>query len=367
MKHKLFHKEIESFKDIKTKNTIFQLTNSKSINHHPFFHVNAYDKDQSKIYFISHRTGKPQVMFIDLKSYNIFQLTDFEEINEWSINPSFDGNYIYFTSGHSGWRVEVETGLEEKIIDFNAYKIKEDGMVAAAMGTTCLSNCGEWWGVTYKNLDNSIFMMINTSNGKSNIILERESISHMQFCPDDSNYIFYAGPLTDRVWMIKRDGSENKRIYAKKPDEWITHESWVPKTMEIAFVDWPKGMRSISVIDGTERKLADFNAWHAISNLQGTRFIADTNYPDIGLQIFNHDKMDNKPETICFPEASSVGEHWNGPFPYGKGPIKVYAPQNTHPHPRFSPDGKKIIYTSDKTKFSQIYQALVPENHWPVN
>merc|ERR1711991_15240 len=98
---------------------------------------------------------------------------------------------------------------------------------------------------------------------------------------------------------------------------------------------------------------------------QGTRIIADTNFPDIGIQIFDPNNLENNFETVCLPEASSVGDHWNGPFPYGNGPIKVYAPQNTHPHPRFSPDGKNIIYTSDKTGFSQIYQAGIPEKHWP--
>ena len=69
-------------------------------------------------------------------------------------------------------------------------------------------------------------------------------------------------------------------------------------------------------------------------------------------------------ETICLPNSSSVGEHWNGPFPYGKGPIKVYAPQNTHPHPRFSPDDRKVVYTSDCSGFSQIYEVSIPNHHW---
>ena len=365
MKPKFYNKEAIFFKDSITNNQIAQITCDKSIQHHPFFHVNAYDKEQSKIFFISHRTGNPKIMFVDLSSYNLYQITDFDELNEWSINPSLDGKYVYFTSGNSGWRVEVESGIEEKIIDFKTDKMKEEGMVAAAMGTTCLSNCGEWWGVTYKLLDKSVFIIINTITGDNEVILERDSISHMQFCPDNSNYIFYAGPLTDRVWVIKRDGSGNKRVYEKKPDEWITHESWVPGTKEIAFVDWPNGMRAISILDGKERTLTNFNAWHAISNSQGTRIIADTNFPDIGIQIFDPNNLENNFETICLPEATSVGDHWNGPFPYGNGPIKVYAPQNTHPHPRFSPDGKNIIYTSDKTGFSQIYQAGIPEKHWP--
>ena len=43
---------------------------------------------------------------------------------------------------------------------------------------------------------------IDTQNGASRVILERDTIGHPQFCPDDDNLILYAGPLTDRVWTV---------------------------------------------------------------------------------------------------------------------------------------------------------------------
>ncbi len=186
--------------------------------------------------------------------------------------------------------VEVETGKEEKIIEFQADGMKEKGMVAAAMGTTCLSNSGKWWGVTYKVAEKkSRFMIIDTENGEGKAILEANSISHMQFCPDDEEQIFYAGPLTDRVWTIRLDGSGNQRVYEKQPQEWITHESWLPKTNEIAFCRLAKWNESDQHSHKKERQLTHFNAWHAISNHAGSRIIADTNFPDIGLQIFDPD------------------------------------------------------------------------------
>jgi oligogalacturonide lyase len=90
--------------------------------------------------------------------------------------------------------------------------------------------------------------------------------------------------------------------------------------------------------------------------------VADTNFPDIGLQLFNPLDGQGEPTVLCYPEASSLGEHWNGPFPYNQGPIKVYAPQHTHPHPSFSPDSRYVVYTSDKTGYAQIYEVEVPEN-----
>lgn len=202
--------------------------------------------------------------------------------------------------------------------------------------------------------------VVDTVTGKSKIILRRDTIAHLQFCPDDNNLLFYAGPLTDRVWVINRDGNHNRRLYQRTPGEWITHESWIPGTRELAFVDWPNGVRCIHVDTGVERRVTAFNAWHPVCNRTGTLMIADTNFPDIGLQLFNPRDGVGEPKTLCYPEASSMGEHWAGPFPYANGPINVYAPQHTHPHPSFSPDSRFVVYTSDRTGYAQIYAVELP-------
>jgi oligogalacturonide lyase len=181
----------------------------------------------------------------------------------------------------------------------------------------------------------------------------------LQFCPDDNNLLFYAGPLTDRVWAIHRDGSGNRRLYQRAPGEWITHESWIPGTRELAFVDWPKGVRAVHADTQAVRQLTTFNAWHAVCSADGRWMVADTNFPDIGLQLFDpHDGV-GAPISLCYPEASSMGAHWAGPFPYEQGPIEVYAPQHTHPHPSFSPDGQFILYTSDRTGHAQLYELAL--------
>ena len=113
---------------------------------------------------------------------------------------------------------------------------------------------------------------------------------------------------------------------------------------------------------GVERRVASFNAWHAICNCTGTRTVADTNFPDIGIQIFDPCDGIGEPTTLCYPEASSIGDHWNGPFPYAGWPVQVYALHHTHPHPSFSPDGRFVVYTSDRTGQSQVYEVEVSES-----
>lgn len=59
---------------------------------------------------------------------------------------------------------------------------------------------------------------------------------------------------------------------------------------------------------------------------------------------------------LCASEATSEGAHWSGPFPYNDGPVAVEARQHTHPHPRFSPDNSRVVFTSDRTGHAQIYE-----------
>lgn len=375
----------ESIKEVdaRTQASIRRITSAPAIHHHPFFMIPAYDDAMQWTVFASDRTGKPQIFAEVRESGKLLQLTDRPDVSDWSIHPSHDGKYVYFTAGSGGWRVHIPSGKEEQLVDFaelgdpanklpaspgvtvvsqggrspqTSVAMREKGMVGAAMGTTALSHDDRYWAVKFNVGKEANLAIVDTQTGKSQIILQRDTVAHLQFCPDDNNLLFYAGPLTDRVWVIHRDGSGDRRLYQRAPGEWITHETWIPGTRELAFVDWPNGVRAIHVDTGAERRVCSFNAWHPVCDRTGKRMVADTNFPDIGLQLFDARDGVGQPTPLAYPEASSMGAHWAGPFPYDKGPIEVYAPQHTHPHPSFSPDGRYILYTSDRTGHAQLYE-----------
>lgn len=338
-----------------------QITGFPSIHHHPFFLVPAYDDAMQWLVFVSYRTGQPQIFVEERATGQLVQLTNREGLAPFSVYPSHDGEYVYFTAGSRGWRVNTCTYQEEHLVDLGDVTLRESGMVAAAMGTTALSWDDRWWAIRFGTDGRSAVAVVDTATGIWNVILQTDVVSHMQFCPDDSNLLFCAGPLTDRAWIVNRDGSNYRRVYNRSPEEWITHESWIPGTRELAFVDWPRGIRCVQVDTGVERRVASFNAWHAICNRTGEVMVADTNFPDIGLQLFDPLDGVGEPALLCHARATNVGAHWNGPFPYAKGPIDVHSPQHTHPHPSFSPDSRYVVFTSDRTGHAQVYEVKVPE------
>ena len=153
--------------------------------------------------------------------------------------------------------MDLETLKERELVNFATIQRGEESAVHSVGGTTGLSYDDCWWAVRFNVGEGSALAIINAETGKHQTILHRDSVGHLQFCPDDSDLLFYAGPLTDRVWVIRRDGSGNRQLYARnvKKNEWITHEAWIPGARELAFVDWPRGIRCVHVDTGVERRV----------------------------------------------------------------------------------------------------------------
>ena len=99
---------------------------------------------------------------------------------------------------------------------------------------------------------------------------------------------------------------------------------------------------------------------------EGTLMCADTTYPDIGLQLFDPRDGIGQPRMLCASGSSNVGAHWDTDHcPYDDGPIAVYAPQHTHPHPTFSPGGSRVVFTSDRSGYAQVYEVQLPRQWVP--
>jgi oligogalacturonide lyase len=358
-----FPNESKTFRDERTGAAIRQVTDHPSIHHHPFYYLPPYDDSMRRLYFVSHRTGRPEIFCELQETGEIVQLTDQEAIGEWSVHPSHDGKFVYYTAGTGAWRVDVESFQAERLLDFGKVAMREKGMVGAAMGTTTVSCDDRWWATPVKAGDRSLFYVIDTQTGKHEIILERDSIGHPQFHPDDATLLRYAGPYRERIWVINRDGSGNRLAYerdeAKK--EWIVHETWAPGKREIATTNWPYGMFAIDIDSGERRPICSFNAWHPRVNREGTLMVCDTNFPDRGLMLFDPNDGIGEPKPLCESKSSNQGAHWNTDHcPYDDGPVQIYAPQHTHPHPAFSPDGSKVVFTSDRTGYPQVYEVDLP-------
>lgn len=342
---------------------IRQITSHSSIHHHPFYYVPAYDDAMQWLFFVSHRTGSPQFFAERRTTGDLIQLTDRNDLNEWSLHPSHDGRSLYFTTKTSGCRLSMDSLQQEQLIEFAAAD-KPSGMVGAGMGTTTLSHDDKWWAIPIRCNNTGQLLVVSTETGESHVVCENETIGHPQFHPNDANLLRYGGPYDRRLWITERNGENHRLVYDRDATqkEWIVHECWRPYSREILTTNWPHGVMTIDVDSGQSRWVTRLNAWHPMIDPKGNRMVADTRNPDIGLQLFDITDDLAEPQLLCHSNASSIGDHWNTDHcPYDDGPVRVFAPQHTHPHPNFSPDGKRVIFTSDVSGISQVFEVLLPE------
>ncbi|TWU27886.1 oligogalacturonate lyase family protein [Bythopirellula polymerisocia] len=355
--------ESHMVRDSRTGVAIRQVTSFSAIHHHPFYYIPAYDDSGERLFFVSHRTGLPQLYFEDRPGGAIVQISDRPDLNEWSCHPAWNGRHAYYTAGNAAWRVDLEAMREEQVATLGETPIRQPGMVGASMGTTSLSTDNRWWCVYVKVENKFRLHVIDVQTGEDTVILERATIAHPQFHPDDASLLRYAGPHEERIWTIRRDGSENRLVYHRDAarKEWIVHETWLTGTREIVTTNWPHGVMAINIDSGDVRWIVRTNAWHPMVNRAGTQLVADTTNPDVGLILCDPRQECGPIESLCASNASNVGDHWrNDHCPYDDGPVEAYAPQHTHPHPNFSPEGRRVIFTSDQQGFAQVYEVEVP-------
>jgi len=305
--------ESRAFVDPTTGAPVRQVTSHPSIHHHPFYYLPAWDDAMQWLVFVSHRTGRPQLFAEDRGSGCLVQLTDRDDLNEWSVHPSFDGRFVYFTAGCGAWRVATGAGFgEECLADFGDVPMIPPGMVGDAMGTTSLSTDGRWWAVPVRHGpgqgDVARLHVIDTVTGAVTVACEHDSIGN-----------------------------------------------------EIVTVIWPHGMIGIDVDSGAVRRVTDFPAWHPCVGRDGRSCVTDTKNPDRGLFTLDPSAGPDAPvHPLAESRSSNAGDHWNGDHcPYDDGPVKVFAPQHTHPHPALSPDGSRVVFTSDAGGVAQLYEVTL--------
>jgi oligogalacturonide lyase len=350
-KGKVYPSEKKVFKDAKMGVMIFQMTDHPSIHHNLYFVNPSCTPDGKTVIFVSDRSGAANLYKADIKSGEIVQLTDVDNLNSFSAIPAKDNRRIFFSAGGEVRAVDLET-LDEKVLA---------NFPNGSAGNCNLSGDGSMLVTTVRRGGKTWITAIYTDgSGSISVYSPSRSVGHVQFCPADNNLILYSSDITQRMWLVQLDGSNDRPLYLHGPEQWITHESWLGMTDEVIFTHWPYALKSIKKDSDTARVVSDFNVWHASSRIDGSLIISDTVCPDIGLQLINPKTGEHW--ALCYPESSSQGTQWSEVTPAsGEVTEKTYGPQWSHPHPSFSPDGTMVIYTSDKTEHPQVYAAFVPK------
>lgn len=350
---------------------VHRITSYPAIQHATYFLQSSFTPDGECLLFVSYRSGPAQLYSVDAYPDGpIRQWTDGAAIHAFSPAIHQDGERVFFVRGGSIWTIHRRTLAETLVHEFPG----------AQLGEVSLSADGDWLTAAAKAGAEAGLVTGKTDGSDWRFIRFPRTVIHPQFHPLEPEWIEFAGDPAPRMHRVRRDGTGLEYLYEHGNDEFVVHETFLGQTGDIVYTVWPFALWRFDWHTRERRQIAEFNAWHITPNRQGTQVLCDTNHPDRGIHLI--DVATGRVSHVCNSLASSQGSQWKtsryalaADFAAARSAASknlswmeastdtVYGPQWTHPHPSFSPDERRIVFTSDRTGHPQVYVAdLSPED-----
>jgi len=360
--------ESERFIDRDTGAEVIRLTSHEAPSNHIYFTNNSFYDNGRKIVFESDRTGIPNFFSLDLKSGEIDQLTELEKLISDGEPPLYEAfvdpvknNCCFFLSG-TLYRLSLGTleltpiyTLPKGFIN-HIISIAPDGEYVytsiVQYDTDRLKGDLPLREIMERNPISRI-IRIPIDGGPEEILREEQCfIAHVNISPTDKKMLTYCheGPwyLVDhRLWYLNTETGEAGKLHPCEEGEFIGHEYWYADGKRIGYHGSKNDSFHIGSVnsDGSGDRSFDFpfRTGHTFS-LDEKLIVGDGNADGKFLRLWRlSDDGYEAPRALCRHDCS-------------------FRRQRAHVHPRFTPDGKSVLYTSDMTGVEQIYLAKLPED-----
>lgn len=357
-----------------TGRTVRQLTNHKCHNHHLYFTNPGWFDNARRLLFGSDRHNRTNLYSVHLSSGEITQHTDSDMPSAatsflfCSLNPTRDE--AYFWRGKDLIAIDLHTNQERRLYttpqDFsvNMTNVTADGThIATGIYKDLSANFKvdllngyigfeQYWAAKPE----SRLMLINTETGRAHAVFtENYWMGHVNTSPTQPHLLTFCheGPwqkVDNRIWGCDTTTGKVWPIRPRKHDtEVVGHEYWHADGIHIGY-------------HGHADKHTKFfgRIRHDNTNAQEVAFPWETGH--IHSNHFNLIVADGQND-----RANPVIRLWSlNPQTNTFNPPRILCQhrcsshvQQVHVHPRFSPDGKTVVFTSDRTGYGQVYEVEV--------
>ncbi|TBL70776.1 oligogalacturonate lyase family protein [Paenibacillus thalictri] len=374
LKGEVWPAEGRTFQDAKSGVSVRQLTDYQAHNYHLYFTENGWYDGGKRLLFVSDRSNCTNLFSIELDMGRITQLTGLTEGCDFlsaCLNPQ--GTKAYYKHRNTITEVDLATLAEKQLYEgpagFQAGQIS-----VSADGAYVLTNLVEDLShrirtdlhsgyVGHREIMEarplSRIVQIPVSGGEARTVVEeRDWIGHVNPSPVHPHLLTYCheGPwqlVDQRIWGCDAATGRTWPIRPRREElEMVGHEYWLESDEQSGGRIGYHGFRangtgffgSIS-LDNTDMEETEFAFvnWHAHGD--GDRQVIVDGRAPVQDLIYWRRGVDG------FAQAKLLAEHRCS-----------FHVQKVHAHPRFSPDGSKLLFTSDRSGYANLYLLDIPED-----
>ncbi len=340
-----------------------RLTDYLGHSYHLYFTNPGWWDSARRMVFGSDREGAGNLFSIELATGEITQITDFGDRNRFQpacVNPTRAEAYAW----HGDDLVAVDLrSLERRVL----YRVP-DGFTRSMINCTadgrhvCGGVCEDLSDRIYRapgyigfpetweaHPESRIFRAATDGSGAETIWEEETWIGHINTSPTRPELLTFCheGPwhlVDNRIWGMNIETGEVWKVRPREDEESVGHEYWHADGEHVGYHGrWPDGRKFFGRVrwDDTDRLEVAFpwETGHTHSN--DFSMVVGDGGAYVRLWKWNGESFDG-PRALCHHRCS---KHV----------------QKVHVHPRFTPDGSEVLYTSDRSGYGNVYLAEVPE------
>lgn len=361
---------------------VLQLTDSPAEDYHLYFYNPSITPNGKYLILFSERTGTSNLFRLDLQSGEILQLTDVRPVRAdyWPFTGTVKGvgaclaaignhgQEIFYFEGTDLFSLEIEGMKRRQLLSLPSDR-RPSMLQANASGDTSVfatwdealfmersqrAYAGEQFpDEHFFQETTSTIMRVDATMGQAEKVLCEEKfwINHVHLNPYDCDLILFChehNGSPDRMWLLEVANQQCKPIAGQDAEEWYEHEFWSNGCQRVCFHggssrDNTQGLCGWCSRDGTNYT----KAYHATS---GRTYAHYNLHPDGYTMVTDGEarpscisKMHLREghqvfEVLCRYDSNTYGDD-----------------QRCHHHPSFTPEGRQVIITSDRTGPSNVY------------
>jgi dipeptidyl aminopeptidase/acylaminoacyl peptidase len=351
----------KALRDERTGREFRQVSPEGSRNVAAYMYVNSFSPDERYLFYGSDRSGAWEIHRLEIETGRTTQMTEIRSRHapRWNCHP--DGREVFLFDGEAYRAVDVETLEERVVIDLRGQPwLRRPG------GTPMFSASGKSF-CQFFQVDRGrrgIALVACDGSGAEHVHTHHELMLHLMFCPANENVLtFCTWPdsqddmaLPDeeraRTWIVDVSTGESRPYLMMQKGFRATHEYWSASGGRLYFhkktqPGWLPA--SLCYVDRETEAITEFfrsetvMLGHSFVTRDDRLAVSDSQRPDEN-ELLLVEVDSGEVEVLCWPNSRNR-ENRRGLA-------------GNHVHPSFSPSGRYVVFTSDRTGEPHVY--LVP-------